>query len=601
MEILEYGVKLADYMSPAAKSAREAMDKLSKSLTTAKGDLSRYQAQLARANAIGDIAGHKQYSALVEQSRKSVFGLTAQLESMPKVTDTAGSSFKALATEIGAIAGPIVAVAGAVATLVGGFAALTIAGASLAIEAGEARDQLVTMFDALGDGPGAGEATIAMLDGLEGQLGQTRDKLAEWTQRFEALGVTDLSGIQYQLQATGAAFAIMGDKGANAYEKLQGKIQTAIETGAKIKIADKGLAALADTGANVADVAVKMGISTAELRGQLKKGTVDAQTFGDALSEAIIEKGQGPLENLRTDLGTITAHAHESFTKLFEGIDSEPFKVGLADLVGIMDQGTASGDALHWGIKSLLDEAFKLGTEALPVVKHFFLETIDEALVLYIALKPAIRLFNDLGGAAVWIEPIGIQLKFVGQMLLTNIEYTVRLVGFLAKLANINIASFGSIGSNAATGVADGVRGGKEKVTVASMNMAAGVEDGAAKRLEVHSPSRVGIRIGEHFGAGMAGGVHQSGRAVERASYGVGERMAEAPRLGFAPVVAQTSARSASAAPADSPYASREGGGPITVNVGGLHFQGHEQQSAAELTEVAVSTMFERYAAQVGR
>jgi hypothetical protein len=99
----------------------------------------------------------------------------------------------------------------------------------------------------------------------------------------------------------------------------------------------------------------------------------------------------------------------------------------------------------------------------------------------------------------------------------------------------------------------------------------------------------------------MAGGVHQRGRAVERASYGVGERRAEAPRLGFAPIM-QAAARSATpASQIESPYASRESERSITVHVGGIHLQGHEQQSAMELTEVGVATLFERLAAQVGR
>jgi hypothetical protein len=603
VEILEYGVKLADYMSPAAKSAREAMDKLSKSLTTAKTDLAGYQAQFQKAKILGDVGGMTKYADAYNSTYKSVYSLSQQLGDIPKVTATAGEQFTALAGELGAIAGPAAAVLGAITSVVGGFVALTIAGAALAIEATEARDQLVTMFDALGEGDGAGEATIAMLDGLEGQLGQTRVKLSEWTQEYEALGITDLSELRYQITATGASYAIMGDKGANAYAKLETKIQEAIDTGHGIKIADKGLAALGQTGANVNDVATRMGLSAAELRNQLKKGTADAAAFGDALSEAIIEKGQGPLENLRTDLGTITAHAHESFTKLFDSVDDEPFKVQLADLVGIMDQGTASGDALKWGIKSFLDEAFNLGTEALPVVKHFFLEMIDEALVLYIALKPAIKEFNKLGGASVFIDPLIFQFKVLGGMIENTAEATAYLLSLFAKVEGFAIRanSFGLIGDKASQGVADGIRGGKEKVTAASADMAGGAKDGATKELEVKSPSRVGIRIGEHFGTGIAGGVRQSNRVVERASMGIGETMAEAPRMGFAPVARAAEARVSGAASFESPYASHDDKQAMTINVGGLHFTGHDQQSAQELTEVGVASLFERLAAQVGR
>ena len=603
MEVLEYGVKLADYMSPAAKSARESMDKLTTSLKTAKTDLASYQAQLAKAKTLGDIEGYRKYSKLVDGARIQTFVLSQELEKLPKVTATAGESFEALAGELGAIAGPAGIALGAITAVVAGFATFTVGAAYLAIQAGEARDELVTMFDALGEGPGAGEATISMLNDLEGPLGQTRERLADWTREFESIGITDLSGVQYQLQATGAAYAIMGEKGAGAYENLQAKIQEAIETGHGIKIADKGLAALGQTGANVADVAAKMGISAAELRNELKKGTADAQAFGDALAEAVIEKGQGPLDNLRTDLGTIAAHGTESFHRLFEGVDSEPFKVQLASLVGIMDEGNASADALHWGIKSFLDETFKLGTDALPVVKHFFLETIDEALVLYIALKPAIRAFNDLGGAAVWLEPIGFQFKVIAEMIKISVEGTAHFISLLAEIGrlNVQVASFGTLGNRAADGVAAGMRSGTEKVTKAGADLAGGAEDGARKKLDIHSPSHIGVRIGEYFGLGVAGGVRQVDRVVERASYGMGETMAEAPRMGFAPVVQAAPSRGAPSE-YDSPYASRAADrAPISISVGGIHIQGHDQQSAMELTEVGVATLFERLAEQVAR
>lgn len=602
MEVLEYGVKLADYMSPAAKSARESMDKLSSTLKTAKTDLANYQAQLTRAKAIGDIEGYRKYSKLVEGARISTFVLTNELERMPRVAATAGESFEAFATELGAVAGPAGVALGAITAVVAGFATFTVGAAYLAIQAGEARDELVTMFDALGEGPGAGEATIAMLDDLEGPLGQTRERLSEWTREFEAMGVTDLAGVRYQVTATGAAYAIMGEKGASAYENLQAKIQEAIETGHGIKIADKGLAALGQTGANVADVAAKMGISAAELRNELKKGTVDAQAFGDALSEAVIEKGQGPLENLQTDLGTISAHAHATFKRIFEGVDSEPFKLQLASLVGIMDEGNASADALKWGVKSFLDEVFALGTDALPVVKHFFLETIDEALVLYIALKPAIRAFNDLGGAAVWIEPLGFQFKVIAEMVKISVEGTAHFISLLAEMGrlNVQVASFGTLGNRAADGVAAGMRGSAEKVTKAGADMAGGAEEGARKKLDIHSPSRVGVSIGNYFGLGVAGGVRQADRVVERASYGMGERMAEAPRMGFAPVMQAAPSR-VDPSSYDSPYASPSSAAPISISVGGIHIQGHDQQSAMELTEVGVAALFERLADQVGR
>lgn len=606
MEILEYGVKLADFMSPAAKQAKDSIDKLSKSLTTAKNDLSRYQAQLSRANALGDIEGHKKYSALVEGARAKTFLLGNELERMPKVSATAGEGFEAMATELGAIVGPIGAVVAGVTALTAVLGGISFELAKFGIEASEERDQLVMMFDALGEGPGAGQATLDMLDDLEGSLGQSRAKLSEWTQEFEALGITDLSALRYQLNATGASFAIMGDKGAQAYTSLTKKVQEAIETHHGLKIADKGLAALATTGANVTDVAAKMGISAAELRNELKAGSADAQAFGDALAEAIIEKGQGPLDNLRNDLGTILTHAHDLTKKLFDDVDAEPFKAQLADLVSILDEGEPSAQALKAGITGFLDKVYEIGTEALPAVKHFFLDVEILALESYIALYPTIAAFEDLNDS---LGPLGISVHNIDlyfRGFLTDLRIAVDLIGALlpgmVKIGTLGIVRPKTAGELTAQGLADGMRGAKEKASGAGEDLGGAAEGGLTKKLEEHSPSRVGIRIGGHLGGGVAIGVQESTRHVERASLAMGARAAEAPRMGFSPVFASAPPmpmRTTSAA-FESPYASR-GGEPMRIDVGGIHIHGGAQESVKDLTETAVVTLFERLAVQVGR
>lgn len=606
MEILEYGVKLVDNMSPAAKQAQDSVNSLSRQLRQSKIELRDYEAELKKAKLSGDAGAYTKFEGLVSGAREKTMGLSDALGGMREHAADAAKGQELLASSVKATAGVYLAAATSAVALGASLAALTFEAAKFGIEASEEKDQLLTMFDALGDGPGAGQATIDMLDDLEGSLGQTRKKLSEWTQEYEALGITDLGGLRYQLDATGASYAIMGDKGASAYEHLEAKIQEAIETGHGIKIADKGLAALAQTGANVTDVAAKMGVTAAELRDELKKGSVDAQAFGDALSAAIIEKGQGPLENLRTDIGTITAQGEESFKKLFEGVDAEPFKLELADTVGLMKEGVPSADALKWGITTFLDKVYEVGAEALPVIKHFFLETEILALQSYIALYPTIAAFEDLNDS---LGPVGlsvhnIDLYFRG--LITSLQLTTQLVGALLP-GMIKVGTLGLVspktGDQTAQGFVDGIRGQKEKAGAAGSDLAGAADDGASKRLEIKSPSRVGMRIGDHFGGGIAFGVRESAHAVARASEHVGERAAEAPRMGFAPIAAaaaSSSARAPSYEP-ESPYASHGGGGAMVVHVGGLHFHGGSQESVKDMTETAVVTLFERIALQVGR
>ncbi len=55
MEILEYGVKLADYMSPAAKSASKSVEQLSGYLKASKKDLADQEKALSTADFTGRV------------------------------------------------------------------------------------------------------------------------------------------------------------------------------------------------------------------------------------------------------------------------------------------------------------------------------------------------------------------------------------------------------------------------------------------------------------------------------------------------------------------------------------------------------------------
>lgn len=619
MDVLEYGIKLVDQFSPAATGASKATQQLTtaldksramlaeqeKGLGKAKTQLAAYGVQLRLANQLGDVEGYKKYAALLGDQQRKVFDLGNFMQAHRPIAQgyidglekQAGAAAKAdvanaaFGEALEGLAGPAGIAIGVITTVAATFAGLTIEGAKLAIEAVELRQELETTFDALGDGPGAGKATLDMLGELEGPLAQTRGQLAEWTKTYEALGITDLSGIRYQLQATASAQAIMGASGAAAYENITKKVQEAIETHHGLKIADKGLAALGATGANVADVAAKLGITSAELRNQLKKGTVDAQTFGDALSAAIIEKGQGPLDNLRGDVGTISAHAHESFMKLFEGVDPKPFTDSLQSIVSILDSSQPSAQAASWGIKSFLDEVFKIGGEALPIVKHFFLDMEIAALRTYIVLKPLIRDWQAIGGTDVGLKIVAqdfsLLAKFI-EIAAVNTAYFVRLLGSVVKLG-AQASSFGLLGQSAGAGFAGGVKASKAGHG-AGEDMAEGTIKGLTKKLEIQSPSRVMFRAGVNTGMGFAGGMRSEQPRVASDAASLGVVAVRATAYAAAPSSGNAGGRSSGQGPTST----------VTVMPGAIQINGGSAQSMLDLTETAVAALFERYALQRG-
>src|SRR5262249_9059820 len=156
----------------------------------------------------------------------------------------------------------------------------------------------------------------------------------------------------------------------------------------KLKLADKQLASLAATGVNVTDVAKVMGMSAETLRGQLVAGTVDARKFGDALNQALVTKGAGPLARMSVGLDTLGAKLRENIEAFFEDVDTAPFLAAMKDLLGIFGQDTASGQTLKKIITGFFNETFKLAAKVLPYIKRFLLDLIIFGLKTYIGLKP---------------------------------------------------------------------------------------------------------------------------------------------------------------------------------------------------------------------
>ena len=78
-------------------------------------------------------------------------------------------------------------------------------------------------------------------------------------------------------------------------------------------------------------------------------GAVDAKAFGDALSDAVIKKGAGPLDALSKEWGSIMKMWDKAKSDLFKGIDVGPFMAEVRSLFEIFGQGTESGKALKDG------------------------------------------------------------------------------------------------------------------------------------------------------------------------------------------------------------------------------------------------------------
>src|SRR5262249_4898417 len=151
--------------------------------------------------------------------------------------------------------------------------------------------------------------------------------------------------------------------------------QLAAQTGQGLKIPLKGLGSLAEMGLTVNDIAQQMGISAKALGAQLRAGSADAKKFGDALTDALIKKGAGPLERLSASWENMSKKLSQSFNDMFKDIDVGPFLEAVKSLFDIFDSKTnPSGAALKAGIGGFFKEVFATATKVVPLVKHFLLD-----------------------------------------------------------------------------------------------------------------------------------------------------------------------------------------------------------------------------------
>jgi hypothetical protein len=390
---LKYSVSLEDGISPSAKKASASVERLTLDLSKAKGALSTYQAQLTRAKAIGDVEGYRKYSALVSEARGNVYRLSDALGTAKVEGDGFVGALGAAGLGLVTLG---VTAAAAGAAIVGGLVAGLEKVIETALDVTSTNKRLEASFEALG-GAGSGAKTLAFVDDLATKLPQSRKEIAGWVSQFQALGITDLGQIREQILATASAQALtfaQGGQGAEVYTKLAERIHIAVEEHKGLKLADKQLKQLYESGLNVTEVAAayakethQAGYSAQRLALELKAGTINAQAFGNALSTTLVDKGKGPLEAMGSDLGVLATKAKETFEHFFDDIDGSPITDALKSVISLGDQGEPSGQALKKGITGALNEIIKWIGSGITEAEIFFLDLEIGALKSGISMQ----------------------------------------------------------------------------------------------------------------------------------------------------------------------------------------------------------------------
>lgn len=590
MAVYEQTISLKDNVSGPAISAAKQMKILTASVTAT-------QTALVKAQALGNVGQ-------VKKLTKELGSLQGAMASLPK---EAGGLQMELAEVTGGLS-LVAEVAGGVALA---FGAIVLAGAALAIEASTAKMQMLAMFDALGAGAITGERVDDMLDNMRSKLGVTKDAMVPLVKQFMAMGVTSEDALQKMTTAALSAKALTGgsEAAADAFTKLSKKIQLAAETGQGLKIPLKGLGSLASMGLTVDDVAKKMGVSASELAAQLKAGSVNAGKFGNALQDALIDKGAGPLQMMSLSVANLGGLVKEYLVDLFEdlGDSVKPFLLQVKQLFGIFDsKANPSGKALKSGIQAFFKEVFAIATRVVPMVKHFLLDCIIFGLKAYLAIKPIVKALTDawkqhdgMGKLlAVWnlMKPalivVGVAIGIVVAavvllgVVLLGIQAVIfgvgaAIVGFSAKAMQVLVdwaLGAAKAAADFVSGLVNGITSGAGAVVDAVKGLASGAKNAFKGALGISSPSKVMMELGGHVAGGVAEGMSDGASDVHAAS----GALAGAATGGFAG------------------GASGGGGKTITINVGGLTVHAPNAKDMNDISEAAFALLMERVALTQG-
>lgn len=622
--LYSFVISLDDHVSHSAKEAGEHMKTLGETVERASKSITLGVAGIT--NAMSSFKSGEISEGI--QSLGEAFAGAARM--LDLVVPGLGAAVSAL-IEVGSLAGGI-------------FVEVAQKGAEMALEAVEAKEKLETLFDAMGAVQG-GKDTIKLLDNLSGQLGMTREKLAPLANEFMAMGYKTLPELRKQLTAAASAQALMGESGSQAYTQLASKISATGDVLGSLGLkGEKSLVKwdikLAKLGVNFDDLAKAAGKSTKQFQDGLIAGTIKAEEFGDALKDALTEKGEKPLEKVSESFGFLKEQAKSAFTHLFEDVAIKPFIDELKKLGEQFSATTPAGKALKFFINQTFDLLFKTLAKAIPYVTKFFLQLIIWSLKAYIFLKhhwEGIAVVLKILGAAMLVVvgvlaiitasiagfiAVGVGMTLVVAALIAGfiwlgvkmgefektvidaIPNALKAIETFAVKSWEHLKSWADHAADAATsfveGLVTGIESGISKVEDTVSKLGKSAADALKKALGIASPSKVMIEAGMDTGQGFADGLEASTTQAQKSATGLADKTVDAVKGGAqgAPVsdmsMSQMSPSNDNGAPAPVQQSnddnSSKGGNTyqIDIKIDGAGKDVHN------LTEEMVSTVFER-------
>ncbi len=640
---LNFKIKLTEEVSGPAQKAASGLYQLDAAIKNEGAALGALQAQMRELKKSGDTGSDafKRLSGAIADQRTKVAALKDKMVDaggIPKATKDAGlldgimkqlaGSTGKLGTTLGATGSAGLAAAAGIGAIVvaataaaGAVAYLTVKLFQLGVTASEAKGDVTRSLELLYGSEKAAEHTYKVLESLTGDIAISQDRVMELADTLIKAGQVNGDAMVRSIAAIGKAEAAR----AGAGKVIEGVI-TRSQQARMFSVSRSELMAVGLSYRELAKAISKgtgMAVGDAELR--LRTGGVQLKAGLNALT-SVIDTKLGDLANKK--LMTVTVQGNrvrEAFSRLFEGVNAEPFARVLNMIANQLSESSVSGAALRTLLKSAFDTMSAAAEAAMPYLTTLFEGAILLALKLYNATYPIRKAFKEIFGKApdqktfedgmlTTIDTLGRLANAIGNV----IGYTPLWYGLAAAIVAANLpliivtaAAFGlgyaigfaidkvgglakwfggfaetlgnlpgqafDLAGDIITGFVNGIQSGAGRAADALKDMASSALKAFRKVFEIKSPSRAMQLDALNITGTLAKGVNDNARAPTQAMRDMSRDMRKASpskeerspftgeRVGPAPVASV-------AAPPARPGVAAPGGGSnaplqLTLNI----------------------------------
>ena len=456
--------------------------------------------------------------------------------------------------KMGGTVGVILAIVGTVLLLMTGVAAATVALTRFALVSADAARSQRLFLEAATGGRVAADALTTTLDNVAGRVAMAHGQLEELALSLARSGLEGRA-LDAALSAVATTSTVMGQAAGSA-------LQSIAERARQTRRFVLGAFDLQGTGLKLADVttalAKRFNVSFGAAQAALQNGTVRIEDGLEALDAAVQAKFGKIARAQLLAFSFQMQKAHENVSRLFAGVNIEPFLEALHDVLSVLEQSTITGRALRamaeTALNPLLAELAKLG----PIAKAFFQGMVIGALFIIVAVLRLRQVFADaFGGIRThidWVKvamyagiavvvaltgaAIALAAAFVivaAALLIASIPFLLLValivgavvgIGYLIAILSVGFAKvvgflrgldFAAIGQQLIAGLIDGITSGVGLVIDAVKGLGQSAMAALKSTLGIASPSKVFAEFGGYTAEGFAQGVEGGSGRVDDA------------------------------------------------------------------------------------